>query len=128
MYFLKDSVMEEGYSEYFYYDRKSDMLDFSGWWSGDLFNKNKDINGNYTTLKYTNCYSRDNIISSIVDCLCENFPTTSFLFSVIENKNNKYHFHLIIGIKNFIDYNFVLKINLHNYLLLYLQNNFFELD
>jgi hypothetical protein len=93
---------KEVFMEYMYCEKTSNNLDFSGYW--DVFNGDeRDGFGNYYSLQYTNCFSRDNIISSICNCLCENFTTTSFLFSVIENKNNKYHFHIIIGIKNFID-------------------------
>ena len=129
LYLLKEE--EVMYKEYMYYDKINNYkLDFSGCGQWDDFEEKnyKNTFGNYISLKYSNCFSRDNIISSINKCLYDNFPTTSFLFFITENKNNKYHFHLIISIKNFIDYSYVLKNNLQKYLLIRLQKDFFELD
>ena len=112
--------------EYAGYTKKSNFLDFSGQW--ECFNEeDKDSFGNYSSLEYSNCFSRDNILSSIDLCVRKNFITT-FLFSIIENKNNKYHFHIILSIKNFIDYNYTIKKNLYNNLLTQLQEDYFELD
>ncbi len=41
------------------------------------------------------------------------FNTVSFLFLISEkNENNILHFHILLGVKNFIDYNYTLKNNL----------------
>ena len=112
--------------EYAGYTKKSNFLDFSGQW--ECFNEeDKDSFGNYSSLEYSICFSRDNILSSIDLCVRKNFITT-FLYSIIENKNNKYHFHIILSIKNFIDYNYTIKKNLYNNLLTQLQEDYFELD
>lgn len=88
----------------------------------------KNSEGKFDSLKYVNCLSRDNIIhSSLRRCLENNF-ITSICFSVIENKNDRYHFHILVAIKNFIDYNYILKNNLQKLILFQLQNDYKELD
>jgi hypothetical protein len=103
-------------------------MDFSGFTNEFGLNIVKNINGGLNNLKYVNCYYRDNILYSLYSCFEKNFPTILFFFSVIENKNNKYHLHVIISIKNFIDYNYILKENLQKCILLQLQYDYKELD
>jgi len=105
-------------------------FNFSGqeWTSEFGLHPKKNIKGQFDTLKYVNCLSRDNILySSLSRCLQNRF-IISMYFAVIESKNNKYHFHILISIKNFIDYNYVLKNNLQKYILSQLQNDYNELD
>ena len=45
--------------------------------------------------------------------IVDHFPTTTYIFIVIEkNKKGLMHAHLLVGIRNFIDYNYTLKNNL----------------
>jgi hypothetical protein len=106
----------------------NNIMDFSGFTNEFGLNIVKNINGGLNNLKYVNCYYRDNILYSLYSCFEKNFPTILFFFSVIENKNNKYHLHVIISIKNFIDYNYILKENLQKCILLQLQYDYKELD
>jgi len=49
----------------------------------------------------------------INDTLYKSFPTLTFFFIVNEkNKKGNLHFHAIVSIRNFIDYNKTLKINM----------------
>jgi hypothetical protein len=53
----------------------------------------------------------------ILDIFKENFKTTTFVFVVGEkNKRGVLHFHLLLGIRNFIDYDYCLKNNISNIL------------
>ena len=55
---------------------------------------------------------------SIKDTIYSNFPTTIIFFIVSEKtKKNKLHYHTIVGIKNFIDYNYCIKNSLCNLLI-----------
>lgn len=56
-------------------------------------------------------------IFNIRDVLLSFFKTITFFYVVGEkNKKNNLHFHLLIGIRNFIDYNYCLRDNLANVL------------
>jgi hypothetical protein len=116
--------------EYNYFEG-FDIINFSGQeWIPDLGSmypiKNKD--GNFDSLENVNCLSRDNILySSLSKCLEQTF-ITYFCFSVIENKNGRFHFHILISIKNFIDYNYTLKNNLQISILKQLKKDYKELD
>lgn len=62
-------------------------------------------------------YQQNNVIiqeyNKIKDTIYKNFPTTAFFFIVSEkNKKGMLHFHAIVAIKNFIDYNYTIKNNL----------------
>ena len=49
----------------------------------------------------------------IKDLIIDHFPTTTYIFIVIEkNKKGLIHMHLLVGIRNFMDYNYTLKNNL----------------
>ena len=49
----------------------------------------------------------------IKDIIRDHFPTTTYIFIVIEkNKRNMIHMHLLIGIVNFMDFNYTLKNNI----------------
>lgn len=86
-------------------------------------------NGNIRDLKCTNCLSRDNIIGSIDESLYINQLYKTVLFAVVElGENKKHHLHILLGIKNMIDYNHVLKLNLQKYILTQLKNDYKELD
>ena len=50
------------------------------------------------------------------------------MFAVIEKNNNKFHFHILLSVKNFIDYNYNLKNNLQKTILLQLKKDYKELD
>jgi hypothetical protein len=50
--------------------------------------------------------------------IVKDFPTMNLMWFVYEkNKNDITHIHAVIAIKNFIDYNYVLKDNLKNLLI-----------
>ena len=52
----------------------------------------------------------ESLESKIKNHVLENFKTTTFLFIVAEkNEKGVLHFHILISIRNFIDYNYVLK-------------------
>ena len=54
-----------------------------------------------------------NLESSLINHIFNGFKTITFLFIVSEkNKKGILHFHILIAIKNIIDYNYVLKNNL----------------
>lgn len=56
--------------------------------------------------------------SYVGDIIVDNFPTVTWFFIVNENnEKQKLHFHAIIAIRNFIDYNYTLKNNLTDILL-----------
>tara|TARA_B110000977_G_C10822049_1_gene394621 strand:- start:200 stop:541 length:342 start_codon:yes stop_codon:yes gene_type:complete len=49
----------------------------------------------------------------IKDMIRDHFPTTTYIIIVIEkNKKGMLHMHLLVGIINFMDYNYTLKNNL----------------
>ncbi len=127
IYLVEDYMVEcLNYS----WDGRSMKLDFSGqrWSDKQGLWPEKNIYGHYDSLEYVNCLSRDNILySSLKKCL-EKYFIVSVFFSVIENKNNKYHIHILLSIKNFIDYNYSLKNNLYKIILLQLQTDYKELD
>jgi hypothetical protein len=53
------------------------------------------------------------ITNSISDLITEHFSTTTYIFITAEkNKKGIMHLHLLIGIRNFMDYNYTLKNNL----------------
>ena len=54
----------------------------------------------------------------LLDHITKSFPTLTFIWFVYEkNKNNKVHIHSVLSMKNFIDYNYVLKNNLKDCLI-----------
>jgi len=54
----------------------------------------------------------------IKDIIFNSFPTTTFVLIVAEkNKKGNLHFHIIVAIRNFIDYNYTMRINLTNVLI-----------
>ena len=54
----------------------------------------------------------------LISHIVKDFPTISFIWFVYEkNKNEKFHIHAIVAIRNFIDYNYTLKNNLKELLL-----------
>ena len=56
------------------------------------------------TQDYQNVY--DNYFYNIENILYKNFPTMTWCFFVVEKtKKNNAHFHMMVSIKNFIDYN-----------------------
>lgn len=62
--------------------------------------------------------------NEIKDIIFKNFPSTTYLIVVSEeNKLGNIHFHAIVGIRNFIDYNYTLLNNLRKVL-----NNEFSTD
>jgi hypothetical protein len=72
--------------------------------------------------------SYNNKINDIFDIVTHYFTTTSFIFIVGEkNKKDVLHFHLLVGIRNFIDYNYCLKNNLSNNLKIDLGSGQFEM-
>tara|TARA_B110000977_G_scaffold176315_1_gene231852 strand:- start:1700 stop:2011 length:312 start_codon:yes stop_codon:yes gene_type:complete len=59
----------------------------------------------------------------------DTFPTTTFIFSVVEkNKNDMLHFHLLIGIRNLIDYNYIIRDNLLYFLKINLDLTSFSMS
>jgi hypothetical protein len=72
--------------------------------------------------------SYNNKINDIFDIVTHYFTTTSFIFIVGEkNKKDVLHFHLLVGIRNFIDYNYCLKNNLSNNLKIDLGSGQFQM-
>ena len=74
----------------------------------DYDNHNFDLNNNIIETEKIN----------IKNYLYSLFPTTTWFFIVSEKtKNNMLHFHAIIAIRNFIDYNYIIRNNLLNALI-----------
>lgn len=74
---------------------------------------NRDLSSydNYTSDDY------NKIINKIVFVFKEFFKTTTFIFIAVEkNKKGNIHFHILVGIRNFIDYDYCIKNNLSNLL------------
>ena len=104
----------------------SNSLDIFTNWSLDLGNHHFGITINMPhTLSQSwdgiSIYDYDNI--SIEDCvfwedeikdlIINHFPTTTYILIVIEkNKKGMLHMHLLVSIRNFMDYNYTLKKNL----------------
>ena len=114
------------YEESYIKKMLSNSLDIFSNWSLDLGNHHFGITINMPhTLSQSwdgiSIYDYDNI--SIEDCvfwedevkdlILNHFPTTTYIFIVIEkNKKGILHMHLLVSIRNFMDYNYTLKKNL----------------
>tara|TARA_B110000046_G_C12920440_1_gene366889 strand:+ start:219 stop:560 length:342 start_codon:yes stop_codon:yes gene_type:complete len=71
----------------------------------------------YDTMDLEGCANREDDIKEII---IDHFPTTTYIFIIIEkNKKGRIHMHLLVSIRNFMDYNYTLKNNLS----LVLKNN-----
>ena len=56
------------------------------------------------------CANRE---EDIKDMIRDHFPTTTYIFIVVEkNKRNMIHMHILVGIVNFMDFNYTLKNNI----------------
>lgn len=108
----------------------SNQWDYVVDWSINLGNHHFGVTINFPNLSLLNCNDEkiNKFYNSINKILYKSFPSiTWFIIISEENKNNKIHFHLLIGIRNFIDYNYTLKNNLRQRLDLgiTLENNFY---
>lgn len=131
-------VEDDSYSD-FHTDNKesyykkilSNRWDFIVDWSINLGNNHFAITINTPNLYYNdiNLSNYNNIdlddykeqLDEIINLINYYFPTISYIFIVGEkNKKDNLHFHLLIGIRNFIDYDYCLKNNLLNVLKMYL--------
>lgn len=91
-------------------------------WSINQGNQHFSITINCIGIDYNLYKDNKNCINNeekkIKDYLYNLFPTTTWFFIVSEKtKNNMLHFHAIIAIRNFIDYNYIIKNNLLNSLI-----------
>lgn len=90
-------------------------------WSIDLGNNHFAITINVP--KFCSVNTNDsciiyNLHKYIKDVFVDYFPTITWFFIVNEkNENEQLHFHLLVAIRNFIDYNYVLKNNISNVLI-----------
>ena len=64
----------------------------------------------YDTMDLEACANRE---EDIKDMIRDHFPTTTYIFIVVEkNKRNMIHMHILVGIVNFMDFNYTLKNNI----------------
>jgi len=67
----------------------------------------------------------ENFQNHIQSSLSNSYPTITFYFGITEqSKKGQSHFHSIVAIRNFIDYNYVLKNNIKSTLIDCLENYF----
>ena len=108
--------------DYVQMDKGSEMKMLSNRWS-EIINWSLDKGIQHfaitiNTLKsndfiYNDNYGVNDLYTKISNLIIRNFPTLVFMQIVTElNKKDITHFHIIIGIRNFIDYNYILKNNI----------------
>ena len=107
-------------------DLTSDLKSISNIWGliiSDLINEGNQffsitINCKWDSFNFTLYKEKLGFEMDLIRHIIRDFPTINLMWFVYEkNKNDITHIHAVIAIKNFIDYNYVLKDNLKNLLI-----------